>query len=57
VGPGKDVADAAVAYAKMRASYFQAVFNYNIGLAKLDHAAGRDVAMIQPFLPPLPSVR
>jgi outer membrane protein len=57
VGPGKDVADAAVAYAKMRASYFQAVFNYNIGLAKLDHAAGRDVAMIQPFLPPLPSTR
>jgi outer membrane protein TolC len=57
VGPGKDVADAAVAYAKMRASYFQAVFNYNIGLAKLDHAAGRDVAIIQSFLPPLPSKR
>jgi outer membrane protein len=54
VGPGKDVADAVVAYAKLRAEYFQAVYNYNLGLAKLDHAAGRDVAMVQPLLPPLP---
>ena len=57
VGPGKDVADAAVAYAKLRAEYLQAVFHYNIGLAKLDHAAGRDVAAIQPLLPALPSKR
>jgi outer membrane protein len=57
VGPGKDVADAAVAYAKLRAEYFQAVYNYNLGLAKLDHAAGRDVAMVQPLLAPLPSTR
>jgi outer membrane protein len=57
VGPGKDVADAVVAYAKLRAEYFQAVYNYNLGLAKLDHAAGRDVAMVQPLLPPPPSAR
>ena len=57
VGPGKDVADAAVAYAKMRASYFQEVFHYNIALAKLDHTAGRDVTVIQPLLPALPSKR
>ena len=55
VGPGKDVADAVAAYAKMRADYFQAVYNYNLGLAKLDHAAGRDVAMVQPILPTPPS--
>src|SRR5262252_2400230 len=49
VGQGKDVADAVAAYAKLRAEYFQAVYNYNLGLAKLDHAAGRDVAMVQPL--------
>ena len=57
VGPGKDVADAVVAYAKLRAEYFQAVYNYNLGLARLDHAAGRDVAMVQPLLPPPPGKR
>jgi outer membrane protein TolC len=57
VGPGKDVADAAVAYAKLRAGYFQAVYNYNLGLAKLEHAAGRDVALVKSLLPALPSKR
>ncbi|MDH3603862.1 MAG: hypothetical protein OEU26_29995, partial [Candidatus Tectomicrobia bacterium] len=52
VGEGKDLADAAVAYATMRAGYFQAVYNYNLAVAKLDHAAGRDVAMVQALLPP-----
>jgi outer membrane protein TolC len=55
VGQGKDVADAVAAYARMRAEYFQAVYKYNLGLARLDHAAGRDVAMVQPLLPPPPS--
>jgi outer membrane protein len=54
VGPGKDLADAALAYAKLRAEYFQAVYNYNLGLAKLDHVAGRDVAVVRPLLPPPP---
>ena len=57
VGPGKDVADAAAAYARLRAEYFQAVYNYNLGLAKLDHVAGRDVAVVQPLLPPPPRKR
>ena len=51
VGEGKDVADAAVAYATLRAGYFQAVYNYNLALVKLDHAAGRDVAMVKPLIP------
>ncbi|MGE3537182.1 MAG: TolC family protein [Candidatus Tectimicrobiota bacterium] len=54
VGPGKDVADAAVAYAKLRAEYLQSVYRYNLGLVKLDHAAGRDVAAVKPLLPALP---
>jgi outer membrane protein TolC len=54
VGPGKDVADAAVAYAKLRAGYFQSVYHYNLGFAKLDHMAGRDVARVEPLLPPPP---
>ncbi len=57
VGPGKDVADAAVAYAKLRAAYLQAVYAYNLGLSKLDHAAGRDVAAVKPLLPPPPGQR
>jgi outer membrane protein TolC len=57
VGEGKDVADAVVAYAKMRAGYLQSAYAYNIGLAKLDHRAGRDVATIQPLLPASPEKR
>jgi outer membrane protein TolC len=57
IGEGKDVADAAVAYAKLRAEYFQSVYNYNLGLFRLDHAAGRDVAMVHTVLPPLPTRR
>lgn len=51
IGEGKDVADAVLAYAKLRAAYLQAVYNYNLAVVKLDHAAGRDVATVQPFLP------
>ncbi|ETX04287.1 MAG: hypothetical protein ETSY2_29635 [Candidatus Entotheonella gemina] len=51
VGEGKDVADAAVAYAKLRASYFQSVYDYNLALAKLDHVTGRDVALVKTLLP------
>lgn len=54
LGEGKDVADAAVAYAKLRASYFESVYQHNLGLAKLDHAAGRDIASVQNLLPALP---
>lgn len=54
IGPGKDVADAAVAYAKLRASYFESVYQHNMSLAKLDHVAGRDVAAVQALLPASP---
>jgi outer membrane protein len=57
VGAGKDVADAAAAYARLRAEYFQAIYKYNLGLVKLDHVAGRDVAVVQPLLPPPPHKR
>ena len=57
VGEGKDVAEAALAYAQLHAAYFQAVYNYNISLAKLDHQAGRDVAEVRQHLPAVPQVR
>ncbi len=42
---------------KLRVEYVRAVYNYNLGLAKLDHVAGRDVAIVQPLLPPPPHKR
>lgn len=57
VGEGKDVAEAAVAYAQLHAAYFEAVYNYNLSLARLDHRAGRDVAEVRGHLPALPQVR
>lgn len=57
VGEGKDVAEAAVVYAQLHAAYFQAVYNYNLSLTKLDHRAGRDVAQVREHLPPMPQVR
>ncbi len=47
IGETRDVADAVEAMAKIRAEYFQAVFNYHMGLARLDNAAGRDVEEIR----------
>jgi len=57
VGEGKDVAEAAVAYAQLHAAYFEAVYNYNLSLARLDHRAGRDVAEVREHLPALPQLR
>ncbi len=47
IGETKDLADAVLAMAKTRADYFQAVFNYQMGVAQLDNAAGRDVEEIR----------
>lgn len=47
IGETKDLADAVLAMAKTRAEYFQAVFSYQMGMARLDNAAGRDVEEIQ----------
>ncbi|MCZ6874322.1 MAG: TolC family protein [bacterium] len=54
LGSGKDVADAVVAYAKLRASYLESIYQHNMSLAKLDHVAGRDVAAVQSLLPASP---
>ena len=51
IGEGKDVADAALMYAQQRAAHFEAIHSYNLALIKLDHAAGRDVAMVRALLP------
>jgi len=45
VGPAKDVFDALQAYARMRAAYFQSIYNYRLAKANLDYACGA---------PPLP---
>ncbi|WP_460594737.1 TolC family protein [Geomonas sp. Red276] len=41
VGPAKDIFDALQQYAKMRAAYFQAVYNYNMAMANLARAVGK----------------
>ncbi len=47
IGETKDLADAVLALAKTRTQYFEAVFNYQMGIARLENAAGRDVEQIQ----------
>ncbi|HJV65324.1 MAG TPA: TolC family protein [Geomonas sp.] len=40
IGPAKEIFDSLQQYAKMRAAYFQAIFNYNMALANLSYATG-----------------
>jgi outer membrane protein len=40
VGPAKEIFDALQAYARMRADYFQSIYNYRIAKANLDYACG-----------------
>ncbi len=40
VGPAKEILEALQAYARMRAAYFQSVYNYRIARANLDYATG-----------------
>lgn len=40
VGPAKEIFDALQAYARMRAAYFQSIYNYKIARANLDYATG-----------------
>lgn len=47
IGEAKDLADAVLAMAKTRAEYFHAAFTYQMGLARLENAAGRDVQEIR----------
>ena len=43
VGDARDLGQAAETYAKLRAEHFKAIYNYNLALANLEHATGRDV--------------
>lgn len=47
IGETKDLGDAVQAMAKTRAEFFHAVFNYQMGLARLENAAGRDLEEIR----------
>jgi len=40
VGPAKEIFEALQAYARMRAAYFQSLYNYRIAWANLDYATG-----------------
>lgn len=42
IGPAKDIFDALQQYAKMRAAYFQSIYNYRLATAGLDYAVGND---------------
>ena len=43
VGDARDLGEAAETYAKLRAENFKATYNYNLALANIEHATGRDV--------------
>lgn len=47
VGPAKDILEALQAYARMRAAYFQSIYNYRMALANLDYAIGQAPASIK----------
>lgn len=40
IGPAKEILEALQAYARMRAAYFQSIYNYQIARANLDYAIG-----------------
>jgi outer membrane protein len=40
VGPAKEIFDSLQQYAKMRAAYFQSIYNYNLALGNLSYAVG-----------------
>ena len=43
VGEARDLGQAAESYARLRAENYKAIYNYNIALANVEHATGRDV--------------
>ncbi len=43
VGDARDLGEAVGTYAKLRAENFKAMYNYNLAVANLEHATGRDV--------------
>ena len=51
VGPAKEILEALQAYARMRAAYFQSIYNFKIARANLEYAAGES-----PFDPSKPVI-
>ncbi|MBF0552078.1 MAG: TolC family protein [Deltaproteobacteria bacterium] len=47
VGEMKDAADSIVVYAQLKQEYLKAILNYNMGVANLDHACGRDTLEVR----------
>ena len=47
VGPAKEIFVALQAYARMRASYFQSIYNYRIAQANLDYATGETAHSVE----------
>lgn len=41
IGPAKEIFEGLQNYARMRADYFQSIYNYKMALANLDYAAGQ----------------
>ena len=41
VGPAKEILEALQVYARMRAAYFQSIYNYRLAQANLDYAIGQ----------------
>ena len=46
VGPAKEILEALQVYARMRAAYFQSIYNYRIAQANLDYAIGQSPVSI-----------
>jgi len=46
IGPAKDILEALQAYSRMRAAYFQSIYNYRMAQANLDYAIGLPPASI-----------
>ena len=40
IGPAKEIFDSLQQYAKMRAAYYQSIYNYNLAVANLSYATG-----------------
>ncbi|MBF0475697.1 MAG: TolC family protein [Deltaproteobacteria bacterium] len=47
VGEMKDAADSIVVYVQLKQEYLKAILNYNMGVANLDHACGRDTLEVR----------
>jgi outer membrane protein TolC len=56
VGPAKEILEALQAYARMRAAYFQSVYNFHVAKANLDYATGESPLEVSGFFSPAATV-